>query len=80
MEGASFRFHAPSAKTPRVQGLALDFMMRTYPDWVRTWIDQQGGLSERLITMSFEYASRYMKRCEEDVPGQSVRTDRVARL
>jgi hypothetical protein len=74
MEGASFRFHAPNAKTPRARRLALDFMLHTYPDWVKTWIDLQGGLSQHLITMSFEYASRYMRVCDRDIPGQVVGT------
>jgi hypothetical protein len=53
-------------------------MLGTYPDWVREWIDQQGGLSERLITMSFEYASRHMKICDGEAPAQIARTERTS--
>jgi hypothetical protein len=39
------------------------YMMRKYPDRVHAWIVAQGGLSDRLATMSYEYASRFIRTC-----------------
>jgi hypothetical protein len=38
-------------------------MMRKYPKWVRAWIAAQGGLSDRLTAMSYEYASKCVQTC-----------------
>jgi hypothetical protein len=62
-EGAYFRFHAPSAPSASAAAAVGAYMMRKYPDWVRAWIVAQGGLSDRLATMSYEYASRFMRTC-----------------
>ena len=62
-EGAYFRFHAPSAPSASAAAAVGAYMMRKYPDWVRAWIVAQGGLSDRLATMHYEYASRFMRTC-----------------
>jgi hypothetical protein len=62
-EGAYFRFHAPSAPSASAAAAVRAYMMRKYPDWVRAWIVAQGGLSDRLATMSYEYASKFMRTC-----------------
>ena len=62
-EGAYFRFHAPSAPSASAAAAVRAYMTRKYPDWVRAWIVAQGGLSDRLATMSYEYASRFMRTC-----------------
>ena len=38
-------------------------MMRKYPKWVRTWIIAQGGLSDQLATMTYDYANKFMRTC-----------------
>jgi hypothetical protein len=63
--GAYFRFHSPSAKNARATRTAQAFMMQKYPDWVRNWIQVQGGLSSRLIKMDYAYASRFISSCEK---------------
>jgi hypothetical protein len=63
--GAYFRFHSPSAKNARATRTAQAFMMQKYPDWVRNWIQVQGGLSSRLIKMDYAYASRFIPSCEK---------------
>jgi hypothetical protein len=62
-EGAYFSFHAPSAPSASAAAAVGSYMMRKYPEWVRAWIVAQGGLSDRLATMSYEYASRFMRSC-----------------
>jgi hypothetical protein len=62
-EGAYFRFHAPSAPSAATAAAVAAYMMRKYPTWVRAWIIAHGGLSDRLITMTYEYANKFMQTC-----------------
>jgi hypothetical protein len=66
--GASFRFHAPTAETEISAKLALNYMTHNYPHWVNSWIEAMGGLSDRLITMDYEYARQFMRSCEPNAP------------
>lgn len=61
---AYFRFHAPSARSSRLARTAQSYMMANYPEWVRSWIEQKGGLSRLLFTMDYAYASRFIPSCE----------------
>lgn len=61
--GASFSFHLPYGASRRGNKVARDFMMRNYPGWVKSWIRSQGGLSGGIKTMSYGYASRFIKPC-----------------
>lgn len=62
--GAYFRFHAPAARSSRTERLAQAFLMGKYPDWVRSWIQEKGGLSNQLFRMDYAYASRFIPGCE----------------
>ena len=62
-EGAYFRFHAPSAPSTSATAAVAAYMMRKYPQWVRAWIATQGGLSDRLTTMSYGYAQKFIRTC-----------------
>jgi hypothetical protein len=62
-EGAYFRFHAPSAPSASAAAAVAAYMMRKYPRWVRAWIVAQGGLSDRLATMNYQYAQNFMRTC-----------------
>ena len=62
--GAYFRFHAPSARSSRSERSARTFMMGKYPDWVRSWIQEKGGLSNQLFRMDYAYASQFIPGCE----------------
>jgi hypothetical protein len=61
--GAYFRFHAPSAKSSRAKRTAQAFLMAKYPDWVRSWIQEKGGLSHQLFRMDYTYASQFIPSC-----------------
>jgi len=60
---ASFRFHLPHGTSPRGIKMASDYMMKSYPGWVRSWINQNGGLSNRLMTMNASYAQKFIGSC-----------------
>jgi hypothetical protein len=61
--GASFHFHAPYGAGSRGNSTAKAFMMRSYPGWVRSWINKRGGLTSRLIAMDYGYARRFVRAC-----------------
>ena len=61
--GAYFRFHSPTASSSRSEHLAQNYLMRSYPGWVRSWIAQHHGLSHTLITMDYDVVSRHMPTC-----------------
>jgi hypothetical protein len=61
--GASFHFHAPYGAGSRGNSGAKSFMMRSYPSWVRSWINKRGGLTSRLIAMDYGYARRFVREC-----------------
>lgn len=62
--GAYFRFHSPFGVSARQQGMAQDYLLRKYPDWVRQWIGQRNGLTRQLKTMDYSYASKFMRTCD----------------
>jgi hypothetical protein len=61
--GASFGFHAPYGSSSSGNRMARMYMLKSYPGWVRSWISSRGGLSNRVITMNYAYASKFMKPC-----------------
>jgi hypothetical protein len=65
--GAAFRFHAPSASSRYARQAAETYMLKTYPEWVTGWIEAQGGLSSKLMTMNYSYASQHLRPCEESL-------------
>jgi hypothetical protein len=71
-EGAYFRFHAPSAPSVTTAAAVAAYMMRKYPTWVRAWIVAHGGLSDRLSTMTYEYANKFMRTCGRTSTGQRL--------
>lgn len=62
-KGAYFRFHAPTAPSASAAAAVAAYMLGKYPQWVRAWIATQGGLSDRLATMSYGYAQKFMRTC-----------------
>jgi len=61
--GAYFRFHRPIARSSATVAAATDFLMRSYPAWVRQWIAANGGLTSSLKTMNYNYASKFLPTC-----------------
>jgi hypothetical protein len=66
LPGATFRFHMPYGSTARNNQIAAQFMMRNYPDWVQSWLNEQGGLTRNLKTMHYDYAAQFVEPCETD--------------
>ncbi len=62
-KGAVFRFHAPMHRSARAASYAKKYMMRKYPGWVKSYIGANRGLTSRLVTMDYRYASRFIRTC-----------------
>jgi hypothetical protein len=74
---ASFTFHAAYGAGPKGNQIATSYMLNKYPSWVRSWINSQGGLSRRLITMPYDYTSKHMKTCGPVTAQSEVRVSRA---
>ena len=61
--GTMFGFHSPIRSSARGLATARNYLLSNYPPWVREWIAVQGGLSSKLITMDYGYASQHLKTC-----------------
>jgi hypothetical protein len=71
--GASFSFHAPRGGTPNLNRVMAIYMTSSYPGWVQSWLKSRGGLSRRLVTMNYQYASRFMRPCATASASTEVR-------
>jgi hypothetical protein len=63
--GASFGFHLPYGVSARGNTAAAKYMLRSYPGWVRRWIEQKGGLGRNIKRMPYAYARNYIRSCGE---------------
>lgn len=61
--GASFHFHRAFGSSAQSNEWGTQYLLKSYPVWVRQWIASQGGLSNRFIHMNYEYAARYVPTC-----------------
>jgi hypothetical protein len=61
--GAGFRFHKPYGSSASMNKVASRLLMNAYPDWVRHWVVERGGLRTRLLTMEYAYAAQYLPTC-----------------
>ena len=62
--GAHFAFHLPYSSPDNPHQETARFMISSYPEWVRTWIASQGGLSKHIKVMGYDYASQYIRPCQ----------------
>lgn len=63
MPGASFQFHQAYGASRDMNQWGSDYLMRRYPQWVRSWIARHGGLQRDLIRMDYAYAARFIPTC-----------------
>jgi hypothetical protein len=61
--GASFGFHLPFGVEKNGNRAASEYLMGQYPQWVKDWIAQNGGLSEGIITMDYSFACKHIRGC-----------------
>ncbi|TRC94266.1 hypothetical protein FJV76_05210 [Mesorhizobium sp. WSM4303] len=62
---ASFGFHLPYGVGARENTVAANYLLSQYPDWVRQWIDEHGGLSHTLVRMEADEVAMHLPICAE---------------
>lgn len=62
---ATFGFHLPYGASAKNIRVAQNYMIRSYPGWVRRWISARGGLSNSIKTMTYSYARQYLPSCAD---------------
>ncbi|ANT49889.1 hypothetical protein [Mesorhizobium amorphae] len=60
---ASFGFHLPYGVGARQKVVAANYLISQYPDWVRHWIEEHGGLSHTIMRMEAEEAAKHLPLC-----------------
>lgn len=61
--GAKFGFHKAFGADQGANQWGTAFLLERYPQWVRSWIEANGGLTHRLIWMDYAYAAQHMPSC-----------------
>ncbi|WP_204115204.1 hypothetical protein [Shimia biformata] len=61
--GASFSFHRAYGASSDMNAWGTRYLLKSYPEWVIDWIDQKGGLSNKLLRMDYKYASQFLSTC-----------------
>ncbi|MER9356755.1 hypothetical protein NKI61_26280 [Mesorhizobium sp. M0514] len=79
-QSASFGFHLPYGVSARGNQVAANFMMKSYPGWVRGWIAKRGGLTSSIATMTYADASRFLPSCPSQQRGMTVASLSPTRL
>lgn len=65
MPGASFGFHAPYGSSTHQNEMARDYMMKKYPQWVRDWLAENGGLKANIRRIGHATARKHVRACKD---------------
>lgn len=60
---AKFWFHAARWFNGPISHSGTRDLYNSYPEWVQTWIDDNGGLQKDWIKMPSSYALKYLPKC-----------------
>lgn len=60
---ASFGFHLPYGVGARKSAVAANYLLSQYPDWVRQWIEEHGGLSHSIVRMGADEVAMHLPVC-----------------
>ncbi|RWX69820.1 hypothetical protein EN780_05140 [Mesorhizobium sp. M4B.F.Ca.ET.089.01.1.1] len=60
---ASFGFHLPYGVGGRQNAAAANYLISQYPDWVRQWIEEHGGLSHTIVRMEADEVAKHLPLC-----------------
>jgi hypothetical protein len=63
---ARFGFHLPNGSSPKANSEAASFLLNSYPGWVRNWLQSNGGLTNQLKVMPYEFVRRHLGDCNTD--------------
>ncbi|MEP6565760.1 MAG: hypothetical protein ABJB10_11535 [Mesorhizobium sp.] len=60
---ASFGFHLPYGIGVKQNAFAANYLLSQYPDWVRQWVDEHGGLSHTIMRMGADEVAMHLPIC-----------------
>ncbi|TGQ29556.1 hypothetical protein [Mesorhizobium sp. M00.F.Ca.ET.220.01.1.1] len=60
---ASFGFHLPYGVGAEQNAAAAQYLVSQYPDWVRQWIGEHGGLTHTIMRMGADEAAQHLALC-----------------
>ncbi|RRI06422.1 hypothetical protein EH240_03890 [Mesorhizobium tamadayense] len=60
---ASFGFHLPYGVGSQQNTVAAQYLISQYPDWVRQWIEEHGGLSHTIVRMEADEVAKHLPLC-----------------
>lgn len=63
-KNTSFLFHAAYGAKRDVNQWGTRYLTKQYPRWVQRWIAKRGGLTNRVLKMSYTQASKHIKPCK----------------
>lgn len=63
--GASFGFHRAYGSSATMNKWGTEYMLKSYPGWVRSWINEAGGLTSRMKHMRYGLAAQALRSCDD---------------
>ncbi len=60
---SAFGFHLPYGGSARANKMAKNYMLRSYPSWVRSWLNANGGLTTRIKVMRYADVRGHLPQC-----------------
>lgn len=60
---ASFWFHKASHSDPELAEKASVALLEYYPEWVKTFLNDNGGLKKDFTIMKYDYAKKHLPLC-----------------
>jgi len=61
----SFGFHLPYGVGAQENVVAANYLFSQYPDWVRQWIKEHGGLAHTIMRMGADEVVKHLPTCAE---------------
>lgn len=77
--GASFSFHRAYGASNEMNAWGTQYLLKSYPVWVASWIQRNGGLKRNLIHMDYAYASQHIPSCSRQAKQSQRQIASVAR-
>mgnify|MGYP001793521652 FL=1 len=69
-QGASFGFHRAFGSNPTMNEWGTKYLIKSYPAWVKRWINDSGGLSHSIKRLTFQKAAHHIRKCDTQLLAQ----------
>jgi hypothetical protein len=71
---ASFGFHLPYGSSRNGNRAAAEYLIRSYPSWVTSWLRANGGLTGWIKRMDYDRLRRHLPMCKTGLPLHGLRS------